>query len=359
MNIQTSRRSILAITYCWAIAAIFIGLHDFLCAYSINAFPLENPVMFFGAYVALGTLSGAVSGFFLLIFLQEPFRRKSFLAALFGQTGFCTLLLMLLYAFGVWLQASVFFGESLFAKEVLARFFAEILNAKFLRAAIFGGGLSGLTSFFLQLSEKYGQGVLWDFIRGKFYTPKEQEKIFMFLDVKSSTSMAQQIGYSTYFYLLSDFFQDLTKPIIESSGCIYQCVGDELVITWETSVGLKEARAVRCFFEMERRIEAKSAAYLEKYGVVPSFKAGMHFGSVVTGEIGVLKKDIAHLGQAITIAARIQGVCNSFNEKLLLSEELFNAISLPSNLETKAIGGVLLKGKSEPITLFAVKKKDE
>ena len=303
-------------------------------------------------------IGGVTTGSVLIFFLKEKFHRTLFSAAIFGAATLCAAVLFLVMLLGTWIKTSVFLAKSPFAAEVLLQLSTGFFNAERFRASALGFLLSGFTAFFLQLSEKYGQGVLWDFIRGKFYTPKEQEKIFMFLDVKSSTTIAAQIGYPAYFRLLSDFFSDITKPVLAHSGVIYQCVGDEMVITWDLPAGFKDACAVRCFFEMENRVRANVPLYMKKYGLVPAFKAGMHFGSVVTGEIGVLKKDIVHLGEALTTAARIQGACNHFGETLLLSEELFKAISLPEEFEAEALHKVSLKGRDKPATLFAVRKKE-
>lgn len=63
-----------------------------------------------------------------------------------------------------------------------------------------------MTQLLLQINSKFGQGALGNIIRGKYNTPKEEKRIFMFLDLNSSTSMAEQLGDETYHELLKDFF---------------------------------------------------------------------------------------------------------------------------------------------------------
>ena len=81
------------------------------------------------------------------------------------------------------------------------------------------------------MSDKYGQGILFKFIRGKYHTQKRENMIFMFLDLKSSTTIAEAIGNAKYFELLKDFFYDITDAIIENEGEMNQFVGDEIVIS--------------------------------------------------------------------------------------------------------------------------------
>ena len=64
----------------------------------------------------------------------------------------------------------------------------------------------------------------------KHLKPKDEKRIFMFLDLKSSTTIAEEIGHRRYFEFISDFIADVTTPILNNHGEIYQYVGDEIVI---------------------------------------------------------------------------------------------------------------------------------
>ena len=59
----------------------------------------------------------------------------------------------------------------------------------------------GLLVFFLQINHLLGEGILWKFIRGKYHKPREEERIFMFLDMKSSTTIAEQLGHVRFYYI--------------------------------------------------------------------------------------------------------------------------------------------------------------
>ena len=67
---------------------------------------------------------------------------------------------------------------------------------------------------------------------------------------------------------------------------------------------------------------------LNKYLVIPGFKAGMHVGMATVGEIGILKKEIAFSGDVLNTTSRIQNECNKYNTDLLISEELLNMLEI-------------------------------
>jgi len=90
------------------------------------------------------------------------------------------------------------------------------------------------------------------------------------------------------------------------------------------------------------------------YGVMPVFKAGMHMGKVTAVEIGEIKRDIAYHGDTLNTAARIQCVCNEYQQDFLVSAYLMKKIQLDSAFIVNFLGTILLKGKAEGVEVFSV-----
>ena len=232
-----------------------------------------------------------------------------------------------------------------------------ILEFKFIRPYFFWAIVSILTMIALQVNDKYGAGVFLSFLRGDYSQPKKEERIFMFLDLRGSTTIAEKIGAELYFDFIRDFFRDVTPSILAHKGEIYQYVGDEVIVSWKKENGLANERALDCFFEIEKAIAVKENYYLEKYDCVPSFKAGLHIGMAMIGEIGVIKKDIAFSGDVLNTASRIQARCNEFGVDLLVSEELVEELTLSENkYSIKKLGAVQLRGREKAVTLFTITK---
>ncbi len=62
--------------------------------------------------------------------------------------------------------------------------------------------------FFMQLNKLLGPGVLLNYVRGRYHAPKIEQRVFMFLDLKSSTSIAENLGHFGYYSFLNDFIRD-------------------------------------------------------------------------------------------------------------------------------------------------------
>jgi adenylate cyclase len=206
-----------------------------------------------------------------------------------------------------------------------------------------------------QMSRMLGQNVLINMVIGKYNKPIEEERIFMFLDLNASTTIAERIGNIRYHELLDDYVYDITKPILDSNGEIYQYVGDEVVVTWSDGNGKHSLDCLDCFFRISESLERIAPKYEKKYGFVPGFKAGLHCGTVVTGQIGDIKKEIVFQGDVVNTASRIKEICSSLGAKILLSRELLDELPIKdSPYKALRVGAFLLKGKEHEVELFSV-----
>ena len=237
----------------------------------------------------------------------------------------------------VWQKFKVFWGSTAFWSTVLQLGFSLLISL-----------------LYASISENLGHSVLKNFFTGKYHRPKEEERIFMFLDMKSSTTMAETLGHVRYFELLEQYYDDLAEAIIQNWGDVYQYVGDEIVITWTRKRGIVNNNCIDCFFDMKKALKAKKEKYIKKFGYAPEFKAGLHMGSVTTGEVGALKKEIVYTGDVLNTTARIQSLCNETGKDLLVSEGLMDALGLKEMAEDQYLGYFDLKGKNIDIALYGL-----
>ncbi len=213
--------------------------------------------------------------------------------------------------------------------------------------------------FFIQLNKLLGPGVLLKFVGGHYHTPKIEQRVFMFLDLKSSTSIAENLGHYGYYSFLNDFIRDITDSVISRYAQIYQYVGDEIVLTWKTKKGIENSNCLHVFYSIQDRIEQAKEHYLSKYQTVPEFKAGVHCGEVISAEIGDMKKDIVFNGDVLNTTSRIQGLCNQLGSPLLISSELSQLLPPTGNFQTQSMGSIELKGKAKPMELISVSRHSQ
>jgi len=209
--------------------------------------------------------------------------------------------------------------------------------------------------YFLQVvKSKIGNRVLINLILGKYHSPRMETRIFMFLDMKDSTTHAENLGHVQFSSLIQDSMKDLTKAIIEHKVEIYQYVGDEAVLTWGLRQGFENLNCLQVYYTFRNTLNSKKEYYENKYGFVPFFKAGVHLGDVTVSEVGVIKREIAYHSDVLNTAARIQGKCNEFEAELLASEELKDHFGDQKFFQFQHMGGISLKGKQQLVNIFKV-----
>ncbi len=215
--------------------------------------------------------------------------------------------------------------------------------------------ISSLAFSFIKIAnEKFGKGVFLKMLLGTYRKPQEEKHIFMFLDLRSSTTIAEELGHLKYSGFIQDCFFDLNTLLEKYSAQVYQYVGDEAVLNWPYRQGTKDTRCIDLYFAFKKKLEQRREYYLEKYNWQPEFKAGLHGGLLTIAEVGTIKKELAFHGDVINTTARIQSECNKYNEHLLISENLLNDIGHVYKYDVNSIGNINLKGKEERLIIHAI-----
>ncbi|MBT1701530.1 adenylate/guanylate cyclase domain-containing protein [Fulvivirgaceae bacterium PWU4] len=232
----------------------------------------------------------------------------------------------------------------------------EVWKSLFLLLVIYYAFMTLVISFINQVNKKYGPGILLPLLLGRYRKPREENRIFMFMDLKSSTTTAEQLGHLKYSAFIRDCFSDINEVLYPFYAQVYQYVGDEIVVTWPEREGLKGHSCLLFYFACRKQFMTRSDYYMSNYGLLPDFKAGAHTGTVTAVEIGEVKRDIAYHGDILNTAARIQSVCNEHQKSFIVSQHLLEKVNLPVNLRAQHLGSILLKGKASAVELVSVEE---
>jgi adenylate cyclase len=210
------------------------------------------------------------------------------------------------------------------------------------------------TNFILEVRRKVGPGNLWALLSGKYHRPREEDRVFLFLDLQDSTGIAERLGHSNYSQFLRQAFHDLTDFVVLYGGQIYQYVGDEVVLTWLARDPGAARKALDTFFAFQDRLSKKASWYDEAFGAIPVFKCGIEEGKVTATEVGDIKRDIAFHGDPLNTAARLLKLCGEYGRPILISGRIQEDLATDPKLSTDPLGELLLRGKHDPVSVFGV-----
>ena len=304
----------------------------------------------------VGFIMGALLGFgfgIIELFLLSGLRKK-FLKLPLIQTIFIKAItyLIIIYLFSGLVGLIAGFSQG---KEI-EEFYSSLYSRDQIILTVYTLVIYMLLSLYTQINSLLGKGVLLKFLLGKYRKPAGEHRIFMFLDLKSSTTLAERLGLEKYYALLNDFFYEISEPVRATNAEIYQYIGDEVVFTWKTDDGLANSNCLKIFYKIRENVYSKRKYYRDKYGDLPDFKAGLHFGEVISAQIGDIKREIVYNGDVLNTSARIQEQCNVFKRELLISGILLKKLDIENEFSAEKLDTIKLRGKENVIELFSLEQ---
>lgn len=356
-KIKGQIQKVLWITLFWTLFAIFQFLMGYTTLVDFNVdFSNLNPFDFLIGAVFTGIIAGLLGSSLIIFFWEKWLRTKSYGLSLLNIFWSYTVLFFLVNIIVELVSPETHIDSSLIKSHSWTEAWLMITSLPFITNYLIWLAMVLFTLIALLVNDKYGPGVFLSFLLGRYFHPKREERIFMFLDLRGATTIAEQLGERRYFNFLKDVFRDSTPSILKAKGEIYQYVGDEIVISWKKDNGTLNANCLQCFFDIQQRLLDNAFYYKENYDdIIPEFKAGLHFGFVMVGEIGVVKRDIAYSGDVLNTAARIQSKCNKLGVNILISKSLLIRLeSLPNMFKPKQIGEIDFRGKQQTLMLYTI-----
>jgi len=305
--------------------------------------------------IITGFLIGFFIGFFELVFSNSKVEKLPYSVLLL----FRTIIYFLIAIICVYSLLLIYLKTNGLGSISLAdpQKFEEISNVYFLTNIniIYVLVFTLVASFFWQLKSFFGKGILFNYLTGKYHKPSIEDRIFMFLDLNDATTLAEKLGSKKYSSFLSDFFHDLDLAFSKTKGQVFQYVGDEVVIIWKPKNGLKNNNCINAYFLAVDILENKKECYLDKYEIIPSFKASLHLGEVTITEIGVSKKEIAYHGDTINTTSRICSSAHMPGKNILISKALHDKLNTDIDVVFDDLDEHSLKGKDEKIHIYSIK----
>ena len=248
-KLSSQFRKIFWITVVWALIAFsqfvqgHFTLHQFNCA--LEGVNMSDFIM---GSLFTGILAGLLGGSMIVFLYEKWLRTKTY-----GRMLFLIFLSFSAAFFIVSISAATFFytlqlGLPLSDSKIYNEAFQQLFKLETVFSYFFWLTIVLITTVVFQINDKYGPGVFKDFLLGKYFHPRKEERIFMFFDMRSSTTIAEKLGEEKYFNLVRELFSDATMPIVYSKGEIYQYVGDEIVISWKMENGIEQSQLSKLFF---------------------------------------------------------------------------------------------------------------
>jgi adenylate cyclase len=325
-----------------------------------------NP--FWGRYVNVGTHAVVLDTIISQSFIRPLSRIWSMVITLI----FVPLVLLLLSPLKPGLRAGLGFGA-------VAFFFLFSLGIFYLRGIFLGplGFLLAMTSavtireiaafmsseqeksyirkaFSTYLSEDVVKEILSDPSRLQLGGSK-RHMTAIFTDIKGFSTISEKLDPEDLVRLLNRYLSAMSNIVLGEHGVIDKFEGDAIIAFFGAPIDLSDHALRACVSAiLMKRTEAELNAAFAENGLSPAplnTRIGINTGSMVVGNMGTENKmDYTIMGNAVNLAARLEGVNKQYNTWILASGDTVKETG--TALVTRRVDRVRVVGINEPVELY-------
>jgi adenylate cyclase len=214
--------------------------------------------------------------------------------------------------------------------------------------------LSIVVNLGLGISNIVGYRAFLNFITGRYHAPVEENRFVLFVDIAGSTGLAERLGGIGIHRLLDRIFRLLTLAVSDYRGEVLNYVGDEVIVTWRERSGAIDCRPLRCFMAMRDELAQASSQLQHEFGVVPRIRGSLHFGPVIVGEIGDVKRAIVFNGDVMNTTARLEELSRSVDGGFLASRAAMERFGSAPPFAVRDLGRLPIRGRADGIDVFGI-----
>jgi len=184
---------------------------------------------------------------------------------------------------------------------------------------------------------------------------KQSVGTVLFSDVRSFTTITEELGAQGTVKLLNDYFTIMVDCITDEGGMLDKFIGDAMMCIFGTPVPHDDDpdRAVRAAIRMMTDLKIFNEKRSTEGKMPIDHGMGINTDSIVSGNIGSPKRmDYTVIGDGVNLAARIESACKQYGAHILISQFTYNAVK--ATYRTRQVDYVIVKGKTEPVGVYEV-----
>jgi len=228
------------------------------------------------------------------------------------------------------------------------------LHETFWTDASYSVGCVVVANLVLGITNIIGPRAFLNFIVGRYHIPVEEKRFVLFVDIAGSTGLAERLGGIGIHRLLDRIFRLLTLAVVDYRGEVLDYVGDEVIVTWRERSGAIECRPLRCFMGMRDELSRAAGELEREFGVAPRIRGSLHFGPVIVGEIGDVKRAIVFNGDVMNTAARLEELSRNVDGGFLASRAAMDRFSSNPPFAVRDLGRLPIRGRADGIDVVGI-----
>jgi adenylate cyclase len=244
--------------------------------------------------------------------------------------------------------------EGLRLGEIIAGLSIKPSDQNFWSSFISAAVISILMNLGVGIANIIGPRAFLNFVSGRYHSPVEENRFVLFVDIAGSTGLAERLGGIAIHRFLDHTFRLLTLAVVDYRGEVLNYVGDEVIVTWRERGGAIDCRPLQCFVAMRDELSRAVSEFEREFGAAPRIRGSLHFGPVIVGEIGDVKRAIVFNGDVMNTAARLEELSRNVDGGFLASRAAMDRFNSAPPFAVRDLGRLPIRGRADGIDVIGI-----
>ena len=181
------------------------------------------------------------------------------------------------------------------------------------------------------------------------------EATVLFSDIRSFTSLTEELGAQGTVALLNEYFSVMVNCITLEGGMLDKFIGDALMAEFGIPVAHADDpdRAVRASIAMIHALDTLNDLRVSRSQKSIDMGIGLNTDMIVSGNIGSPKRmDYTVIGDGVNLASRLESACKEYSARILASEATVR--KLKGSYSMREVDLIVVKGKTKPVSVYEI-----
>ena len=181
---------------------------------------------------------------------------------------------------------------------------------------------------------------------------ESRDMTVLFSDVRNFTSISEGLSATELTAMMNTYLTDMTQTIQTQRGTIDKYIGDAIMAFWGAPLADEKhaEHALLSALAMQKRIKEMGPEYIKRGWPKLEIGVGLNCGVMAVGDMGsTFRRAYTVMGDAVNLAARLEGQTKEYGVGILVSENIVNTVPIAVYRE---LDRIRVKGKLEPISIF-------
>ncbi len=177
----------------------------------------------------------------------------------------------------------------------------------------------------------------------------------LFSDVRDFTALSESMSPEKVTLVLQRYFDRMVRAVHRHEGTVDKFIGDGMMVLFGAPRASKDAcgSAVSCALAMMEELDKLNVEFAAEGFPVLVIGIGINYGNVVVGNIGSTERhNYSALGDAVNVAARVEGLTKDLGRKIIITDAVVNRLG--DRFQFDPLGEHKLKGHS-PVSVWGIR----